>query len=207
MGIHDTNRWNELEGWSPRLFVLAAVFLLVGAANSGLAFLGDGYAFNEWLGIILELGRLAALLGTAGLSVRVLTRNERLGNLTRAVASLAVVFVAVLIALATLEVAGVRTDPIGLIGLVAYVLSVGTFLVAGVGIVRTGAHSRRIGGLLLVNVVALLVVFFGRLFVPLDLVATVVPGIQVLLYLSVGYSLRGRSVSTRQTAPATETTH
>jgi len=59
---------------------------------------------------------------------------------------------------------------------------------------------------LLANVGALLVVFFGRLFVPLGLVATVMPAIQVLLYLSVGYTLRAQSVTSRQTAPAAETT-
>lgn len=206
MGTVTKHQWNKLEQRSPRLFIAAAVFLLVGAANSGLAFLIDGYTFSGWLGIVLELGRLAALLGTAGLSVQVVNRNARLGNLTRAVASLAVVFVTVLIALATLTVAGVLADPIGIVGLAAYVLSVSTFLGVGVGIIRTGAHPRWVGGLLLVNVVALLVVFFGQLFVPLGLVATVVPGTQVLLYVSVGYTLRGRSVRTRQTAPAADTT-
>jgi hypothetical protein len=205
MGVFSKQQWNRLEQWSPRLFVLAAVFLFVGATNSGLAFLSDGYVFNKWLGIVLELGRLTALLGTAGLSVQVVHRNARMGNLSRAVASLAIVFVTVLIALATLEAAGVLADPIGVIGLVAYVLSVSTFLLVGIGVVRTGAHSRRIGGLLLVNVVALLVVFFGRLFVPLGLVATVVPGIQILLYLSLGYTLRGWSVTTRRLAPASDT--
>lgn len=199
-------QWNKLDQWSPGLFIVAAAFLVVGAANSGLAFLNDSYASIEWLNLVLEFGRLAALLGTAGLAARVVNRHAMLGNLTRVVASLAVVFVTILTALATLEVAGILADPIGIVGLVAYVLSVSTFLVAGVAIVRTGAHSRWIGGLLLVNVVALLVVFFGRLVVPLDLVATVVPGIQVLLYLSIGHTLRGRSVLTKQPSPATDTT-
>lgn len=203
--MSDNILWVKLDQWSPWLFVLAAVFLVVGAANSGLAYLNNGYAFNEWLGLVLELGRLAALLGAAGLSVQVAKQRAWLGNLSRTIATLAVVFVTVLLALATLEVAGLLTDPIGVVGLVAYVLSVGTFLAVGLAVVRTGAHSRWIGGLLLVNVVALLAVFFGRLFVPLDLVATVVPGVQVLLYLGVGFDLRGQSALTRQRAPATDT--
>ena len=205
MVMSSKQQWKRLEGWSPRLFILAAVFLLVGAANSGLAFFVDSYTFNEWLGIVLELGRLAALLGTAGLSVGVVNRSVRLGYLTRAVASLAVVFVTALTAMATLTVAGVLADPIGIVGLFAYVLSVSAFLVVGVGVVRTGVYSRRIGGLLLVNVVALLILFFGRVFVPLGLVATVVPGIQLLLYLSVGYTLRGCSVTAKVAAPTTDT--
>ena len=205
MAISNKQRWKHLEGWSPQLFILAAVFLLVGAANSGLAFLIDSYTFNGWLGVVLELGRLAALLGTAGLSVGVLNRSIRLGYLTRTVASLAVVFVTALTTMAALTVAGALAEPIGIVGLFAYVLSVSAFLVVGVGVVRTGAYSQRIGGLLLVNVVALLIVFFGRVFVPLGLVATVVPALQVLLYLSVGYTLRSWSVTAQVAAPTTDT--
>lgn len=200
-----TNGWDRLERWSPRLFVLAAVFVLVGAANSGLAFLSDGYSFDVWGGIVLELGRLAALLGTAGVTVRIAERNARVGNPARAVAALAVVAIAGLLALATLEAVGILTDPIGIFGLVAYALSVGAFLSGGVGVLWTGAHSRRVGTLLLVTVAALLVVFFGRLVVPLGLVATVVPGLQALVYFGIGYDLRGRSVTARQTAAATDT--
>lgn len=198
--------WTRLDQWSPWLFVLAAVFLVVGAANSGLAYLHNGYGFNEWLGLVLELGRLAAIVGAAGLSVQVVKQSAWLGNLSRAIASLAAVFVSVLLTLATLEVAGVLADPIGIVGLVAYVLSVSTFLAVGSAVVRTGAHSRWVGGLLLVNVVALLAVFFGRLVVPLDLLAAVVPGAQVLLYLGIGHDLRGRGVPTQQPAPGTDTT-
>lgn len=204
MVISNKQQWKRLEGWSPRLFILAAVFLLVGAANSGLAFFVDSYTFNEWLGIVLELGRLAALLGTAGLSVGVVNRSVRLGYLTRAVASLAVVFVTALTAMATLTVAGVLADPIGIVGLFACVLSDSAFLVVGVGVVRTGAYSRRIGGLLLVNVVALLIVFFGRSVVPLGLVATVVPTLVVLLYLGVAYDLRALGVGVGQPTTTTD---
>lgn len=187
------------------MFVLAAIFLFVGTVNRGLTFLIDGYTFNEWHGIVLELGRLAALLGTAGLSIEVVQRNTRWGNLNLAVSSLAVVFVTILIALATMKAAGVLAESIDIVGIVAYILSVSTFLTVGIGIVQTGAHSRRIGGLLLVNVFALLVVFFGRLFVPQGLVATVVPGIQILLYLSVGYTLRDQRLRAPWTAPVTDT--
>ena len=197
--------WATLEEWCPRLFILAGVFLLVSAANNGLAFMTDGHPFDEWLGIVLELGRLAALLGTAGVSIEVVRRNSWVGNLNRAVASLAVVSITVLIALASLDVAGVLADPIGIVGLVAYVLSVSAFFVVGIGVIQTDAHSRRIGGLLLVNVVALLTVFFGRLFVPLGLVATVVPVCQSILYLGIGHNLRNLSVTTRQTTSAMDT--
>lgn len=205
MVTFDMPQGGRLERWSPRLFVVAAVFLFVGAANNGLAFLSDGYTFDVWGGIVLELGRLAALLGTAGLTVRIADRNARIGTPARAVATLAVVAISGLLVLATLEAVGVLTDPIGVFGLVAYVLSVGTFLSAGIGVVLTGAHSRRVGTLLLANVAALLVVFFGRLLVPLELVAAVVPGLQVLVYFGIGYDLRSRNVTAQQMASATDT--
>ena len=133
-----------------------------------------------------------------------MNRSVRLGYLTRAVASLAVVFVTALTAMATLTVAGVLAEPIGIVGLFACVLSVSAFLVVGVGVVRTGAYSRRIGGLLLVNVVALLIVFFGRTVVPLGLVATVVPTLVVLLYLGVAYDLRALGVGVGQPTTTTD---
>lgn len=206
MSTHGTRAWAELERWSPRLFAVAAVCLLFGAANSGVSFFLEGYAFDSWLGIVLELGRLAALLGTAGLSVRVADRGGRLGTLGRVVAALAVLAIAALITLVTLEVLGVLTDPVGAFGLVAYVLSVSAFLLVGVGIVRTGAHPRWVGIFLLANVAALLVVFFGRLFVPLGLLAAVVQTVQVVLYASVGYVLRAQRATAQQTTLATETT-
>lgn len=198
--------WEAFERWSPRLFILAAVFLLVGAANSGLAFLGEDYAFDAWGGVILELGRIAALLGTAGLSAGIVTRSARLGALARAVPSLAVAFVTALTAMVVLTVAGVLVEPVGIVGLLAYVLSVSSFLLVGAAIVRTGAYAGRVGGFLLLNVLALLVVFFGRLFVPLNLVATVIPSLQVLLYIGVAYSLRESVVAAGQTAPTTTDT-
>lgn len=206
MSITAMRRWNRLADWSPWLFVLAALFLTVGAANSGLAYLLEGYAFDRWYGVVLELGRLAALLGTAGIAVEVADLNARLGKLGRGVSSLAVVAVSFLVALATLEIAGILADPIGLIGLLAYVLSVSAFLVVGVGVLVAGGHSRALGALLLCTVAALVVVFFGRLFVPLNLLAAIVPGLQVLLYLGIGYELRAGSSAATRTASVSSAT-
>lgn len=196
--------WERLEQWSPRLFFLAGAFLLVAASESGLALLVESYTHNTWLGIVLELGRLTALLGTAGLSAGLVDRTGRFGKLGRAVATLAVALVVVLIGLATLKKAGFLANPIGVVGIVTYGLSVGTFALFGAGILRTGAYSTRVGSLLLVNVVALLVVFFGRLVVPLELLATVVPATQVLLYFGVGHRLRIEHVPAPGTTPRTE---
>lgn len=206
MGFGSTRRWETLEGYSPQLFVLAAAFLLFGAANSGLAFVFESYAFDAWGAIVLELGRLAALLGTAGLTVEVTAREGRLGRVARAVTALAVGFVTLLTAWAVLSTVGVAGDPIAAVGLPAWVLSVGGFLLVGAAVVRTEAYARRVGWLLLVNVVALFVVFFGRLVVPLELLATVIPAVQVLLYGSVGYTLDVGVVTAPESTPASDPT-
>lgn len=202
MGDDSTRGWASLERWSPRLFVLAAVFLLVGATNSGLAFVFESDAVDAWGTIVLEFGRIAALLGVAGLTVEVMARDRRLGGVGRGVAALAVGFVAVLTGWAALSVAGFAGDPSPFVGLPAYLLSVASFLVVGAAIVRTDAHARPVGWLLLANVAALFVVFFGRIVVPLGLLATVVPAVQALLYGRVGYSLHASVETTTESTPA-----
>lgn len=206
MGTVSTRGWASLEQWSPRLFVLAGVFLLVGATNSGLAFVFDSYAVDAWGTIVLEFGRIAALLGTAGLTVEVMARDGRLGYPMRIVTALAVGFVTVLTGWASLSVAGVAGDPAAFLGLPAYLLSVGSFLLAGAAVVRTEAYARWVGWLLLVNVLALFVVFFGRLVLPLGLVATVIPACQVLLYGSIGYSLHASVEMRTESAPSSKPT-
>ncbi|MEF8813534.1 MAG: hypothetical protein V5A55_06915 [Halovenus sp.] len=173
---------------------------------SGVALLIEGRQFNNWVGLTLEFGRLAALLGTAGLSVQISRQNKRLGQLSRGVAVLAAVFTGGLITAATLTAAGFLSSSPLIVGLSTYVLSVTTFLLYGVVIIRTGSYSTFVGALLLVNVAALLVVFFGRLALPLGLLAAVIPGFQFLLYSVVGYRLRIDHSSTRQTAPVSDTT-
>lgn len=201
-----TPRWVAIERWSPWLFLLAGLFLFIGASTSGVALLIEGRKFDNWVGLTLEFGRLAALLGTAGLSVRISRQHTRLGQLSRGVAVLAAVFTGGLIASAILTAVGFLSSSPPTVGLGTYVLSVTAFLLYGVVIIRTGSYPTSIGALLLVNVTALLIVFFGRLVLPLGLVATVVPGSQFLLYSAVGYRLRIEHASTRQPAPVSDTT-
>jgi len=206
MGIDSTRGWKRLERYSPRLFVLAGAFLLVGATNSGLAVAFESYAFDEWGAIVLEVGRIAALLGTAGLTVGVRAHDTRLGSLTRGVTALSVGFVTVLTAWAALSVAGPVGEPVALVGLPAWVLSVSSFLLVGAAVLRTDAYARRVGWLLGANVAALFVVFFGRLVVPLALVATLVPALQVLLYGGVASTLRSHAAVAAEATPTTRPT-
>lgn len=192
--------FDALEQWSPKLFLLAGVFLFITALNRGAAFLLEGYVFNDWVGLAALLGRLAVLLGIAGLALQIANTNHRLGKLTLVGATLAAVFTMGLLALAILENAGFMTAIIAVFGLGTFLLSVIAFLVAGVVVIRTGAYSRPIGYLLLVGAVALLVVFFGQLVVPEAVVGTVIEAILVLLYVGVGYLLRTESAPAKRTA-------
>lgn len=206
MSNYYTPHWVAIERWSPSLFLIAGLFLFIGASTSGVALLMEARQFDNWLGITLEFGRLAALLGTAGLSVQIGRQHKRLGQLSRGVAVLAAVFTVGLIASAILTAAGILSSSSPALGLSTYVLSVTAFLLYGVVIIRTGSYPTTIGALLLVNVAALMTVFFGRLILPMGLLAAVIPSIQFLLYSVLGYRLRIEQASTRQPAPVTETT-
>lgn len=204
--VGDTEQLETLEQWSPRLFVLAGVFLLIAASNRGVAFLVEDVTFNYWVGLAGSFGRLAALIATGGLALQIGKRNARLGKLSRAVAGIAVVFTVGLSSLAILENAGFTHAIIALFGLGTFVLSFITFALFGVAIIRTGAHSRLIGSLLLVVAFSLLVVFIGQTVVPEGLVGTVVEGILFALYLSIGYRLQTEKIPSQGTEPVTDTT-
>lgn len=204
--LTDTIPWDSLEQRSSDLFFLASVILLVAAIHRGSAFVLDGFAFNYWLGLTSVLGRLAALLGVAGLSVQIATRNARLGNVGRAVVSLAVVFAVGLLALGILENAGFSTPVIAVFGLGTFLLSVIAFLCFGLAVVRTGAYSTLVGSLLLAAAVALLVVFFGQQALPEHLIGAVIEGVLFGLYLGIGYRLRTERAPGRQADPAADAT-
>lgn len=199
----DAGRLEALERWGPRLFVVAGVFLLVAASHRGITFLVEGVAFNDWIGLAGLFGRLAALLGTAGLAVRIRNRNAGLGKLSRALVTIAVVFTVGLLTLAVLENAGVTTPAIAVFGLGTFVLSVLTFALFGAAIVRTGGHPPAIGILLLVVAGSLLVVFVGQAVAPEGVVGTVVEGFLFVLYTTIGYRLRDEVTPSRgsRTAP------
>lgn len=199
-------KWAVLERWSPRFFLLAGMFLFVAGVMSGMAFLGHGPLYDAWLVVPLELGRVAALAGTLGLSTKLHEHDARLGRLGRAVAALTIGLTVVLTASAILYRTGLLSAPIPAIGIASFVLSVATFLLYGLGVLRTRSHSTLIGRLLIVNVIALLVVFFGRILLPLGLLATVIPGAQVLIYVAISRRLRSQHVTARHSPATPDTT-
>lgn len=173
-------------------------------AQGGSFFLED-IAFNDWVGLAGLFGRLAALLGTGGLALQIEKRNDRLGKLSRTVASIAVVFTIGLLALAVLENMGVTTPIIAVFGLGTFVLSFVTFILFGVSIIRTDVHSALIGSLLLIAAFSLLIVFIGQMVVAEGLIGTVIEGVLFVLYLTIGYRLQVEKVPSRETGSMADT--
>ena len=199
----------SLERWGPHLFSLGAVLELVFALNNGLAFLLDGFSFVDWLYPTVLLGRAAVLLGIAGLSVRVTDRSPRIGKWSRIVLAVAFVFTLGLLSLSLLEIAGVTimwNSPIfAVLGLGTVVLTVITFALFGVLILRSGAFSTATGGLLLAAAVTVVGVFVGLNVLPSRLVGGVGEGVLFVLFLVTSLRLRTEFMTTDRPEPASNT--
>ena len=199
----------SLERWSPHLFSLGAVLELVFALNNGLAFLLDGFSFVDWLYPTVLLGRAAVLLGIAGLSVRVTDRSPRIGKWSRIVLAVAFVFTLGLLSLSLLEITGVTimwNSPIfAVLGLGTVALTVITFALFGVLILRSGAFSTATGGLLLAAAVTVVGVFVGLNVLPSRLVGGVGEGVLFVLFLVTSLRLRTEFMTTDRPEPASNT--
>lgn len=205
MAIIGTRRWDALEAWSPSLFLVGFAFELVFAVNHGIAYLVDGFAFIEWLYPTVLIGRLAVLLGLAGLSAQIANRNSRFGVAGRVVVSAAVVFTIGLLSLSILEIAGITTPIIAVFGLGTVVLTILTFFLFGIAILYTGAYPTRIGGLMLIATLAVLSVLIGLRFLPTNLIGAVGEGANAIVFLAMWGYLRTEITAIRSAGPAPET--
>lgn len=196
-GIGDTNTlWETIETWSVPLFLVGGVLELLFAVINGVAYLTDVFTYRPWIGLIVLLGRLAFLVGIAGLSVRVATRNPRLGRWGRLVVLLAIGFTSGLVILAALDDFGLFATPvIAIFGLGSVVSTAVTFLLFGVAILRTNAFSPLIGGLLLAAAITLVALFIGLeiLAIPTRLVGSVGEGVFFVILLALWNGLRSES--------------
>lgn len=194
----------QLARLSPHLFLFASVILLVAAVHRGSTFLLEGVSQNSWVSLMKLFGRLAALLGISGLSFRISQHDPRLGKVSRTVASAAVLFTIVLIALVTAGNMGLALGLVPVVGFGTFLLSVGAYSLSGIAIVRTEAYPVLIGELLLAATVSLLAVFFGMVVLPINWIGVIIETILFLLYLGIGYSIR-TEVITVGTEPASDT--
>lgn len=196
-GIGDTNTlWETIETWSVLLFLVGGVLELLFAGINGVAYLTDVFTYQPWIGLIVLLGRLAFLVGIAGLSVRVATRNPRLGRWGRVVVLLAIGFTSGLVILAALDDFGLFTSPIiAIFGLGSVVSTVVTFALFGVAILRTDAFSPLIGGLLVAAAITLVALFIGLeiLAIPTRLAGAVGEGVFFVILLALWNVLRTES--------------
>lgn len=189
---------------SPHLFLFASVILLVAALHRGATFLLDGVSHNSWVSLMKLFGRLAALLGISGLSLRISQRAPRLGKMSQTVASAAVLFTLALIILVTAENIGFTLGFVPVVGLGTFLLSVGTYSLSGTAIIRTEAYPVLIGKLLLAAAVSLLAVFFGMVFLPINWIGVIIEAMLFLFYLGVGYSIRTGDGIAVGTEPASD---
>lgn len=204
-GIHERS-WEQLARLSPHLFFFASVILLAAALHRGTALFFDVVSTNDWVAVVKLCGRVAALLGIGGLSLRISQYEPRLGVLTRTVAAAAVGFTLVLIALVSADNLGLALGLVSVVGFVTFVFSVGTYLLSGFAIVRTGAYPVFIGGILLAAATSLLIVFFGVLVLPIEWIGLLVEVVLFFLYFGLGYSLRSGELLSPQREPASDMT-
>lgn len=200
-----TGRWASLERWSPRLFLVGAVFILVFALHNAQVFLTDA-TFEQWLYPTVLLGRIAVFLGIVGLSVEIVDRSPRLGRLGRALAILATISALGLLVLGILDQMGYGTDVIAVFGFGTVALTILTYALFGVAILRTGAYSTLVGALLLVAIVPILVVLFGRFVLPVRLLGAVSETALFAIFVVIGYSLRAEFGPTDHAEPTGDTT-
>lgn len=193
MALVSQRRWESLETWSPRLFLVGFALELVFAVTHGTAYLVEGFTFVDWLYPTVLVGRLAVLFGIAGLSVRIARRNGRLGMLSRGVVSLAILFTTGLVVLSILQLFEISTQLIAVFGMGTVVLTLLTFLLhGGIGL-ATEAYSGVVGGLLLVSFLAVLFVLVGQGAFSTNFRGAVGEGVNALVFLAIWYRLRNRA--------------
>lgn len=189
----------------PHLFLVAAGFSLVAAANYAVPVVVEDLSFNTWVGLTVLLARVASLLAVAGLSARILDRSPRLGTASRVVVGLAVVATLGLLTSAVLQNLGTESSLQPVLGLGTVGLSLLTYLLFGAAVLHTGAHARLVGIMLLGACVALLFGLFGPALVPIGVVGTVAELGLVATHVAIGFRLLTDTAASKRTDAPPET--
>ena len=202
--------WDSLEQWTPRLFLLAGVILIVASANYAVPVLLEGVEFNSWIGLTVVVGRWVSLLGVAGLTVGIVAHSSRTGTLSRVVVSLALLFTTGLVGTAILSNVGVSTQLSAVFGLGSILLSIITYALFGIVILRTDAYSTVVGGLLLVMAAGLLWGFVGQIALAetqqmLGVIGTTAEAVLFAVNLALGYRLQTEVATSGRSDPTPET--
>lgn len=198
--------WEAVEQVSPQLFLVGFVFELLFAVTHGAAFLVEGFSFIDWIYPTVIFGRLAVLVGLAGLTARIARGGyDRLRVVSRVIVVLAMISTAGLMILSTLVLFDIGTSIIPVFGISTVVLTLLTFVFFGSVGLATEAYPSMLGGLLLVATAAVLFVLLGQGAFSVNLRGAVGEGVNAVVFLAVWYVLNTESEATAQSAPTQDT--
>lgn len=205
--VASTARWDTLERWGPTLFLLGFALELVFALNHGVAYLMASVEFMEWIYPSVLLGRVAALLGVAGLTVPLTALHPHIGKLSRIILGLAVVFTLILTLSSILNIVGilsftdfVATPVLAVFGIGTIVLTLLSFALFGVVGLRTDAYPTVVGALMLVATLAILFVLVGSGTFSTNARGAVGEGINALVFLTIWHILSTETTTTTDRA-------
>jgi len=205
MPIGETGNWHTLERISPQLFLVGFVLELAFAAVHGAAYLVEGFSFIQWLYPTVILGRLAVLLGLAGMTARLARGGyDRVKTASRVILALAIVSTTGLMTLSTLIQFGVETQVIAVFGMSTVLLTLLTLTLFGVVGVATDAYPTVIGVLLLISTAAVLFVLFGQGTFSVDFRGAVGEGVNAAVFLAIWHLLSTESEARSPRGPAAD---
>lgn len=137
---------------------MTGIFYILAAINTAIAFVSEGYNYPA-LGVVLLLaGLFASLLALIGIYSATRSASPGLAKVTGLVAGVAALLVLVILVLSIgsrLGLLPATPPPVAMLAIVLFILS---FLTAGATVIRTGAYTQLVGGLLIAEGVALLLV-------------------------------------------------
>lgn len=197
-------QWSKLERWTPTLFLVGFALELLFALNHGAAYLVESVSFYDWIYPSVIVGRVAVLLGLAGLSVRLKDQIPRWATLGRVILGGAIVFSVGLIVMSILDALGISSPIIAVFGIGTVVLTILSFVFFGVAGIRTDAYPTVIGGLMLVSTLALLFVLLTSATLSTNVRGAVGEGLNSLVFLVIWYILRNQSMGGPTTDPSSE---
>ena len=205
---NETTRWESLERWSPRLFLVGGALFLLDVANDSMIYFAE-MSNPETLSVVLLMsGFLAAVIGLVGLCPQLVDQTPRLAKASLGSVVLGVVGMLILAILAVVSIVlpSVNLFESAIVPLVALptgLLLVAAFLLSGSAILRTDGFPRSVGVLLLAEVVLMVFVIAG----PTEALGRGVflVGAKLLHFIilvSIGYLLRSRSAPKRHEGPS-----
>lgn len=191
-----------VEERAPTLFLIAGGLLVILGANQALkTFVGTSYPVVQ--NFVGPAGFLVGVIGLFGLYPALADRTPKLARAAAAVATILLAGWVAIIGMSLARAAGIISESGGPLAVVPFVVIASmilTFALFGVTSLRTGAHPRPIGALLLVEAAMfLLLVLNAAPFVLIDVG-------HVLAFVGVGVTLRTGGVPTESGEPATDAT-